>query len=792
MSDCGFPTTWRFLKKSVAPIAAIVAMIVGFGLSPNTGLAHADLVRTDPPIDGLAISSPTQITLTFSEAVTTTSPAPNVTMLNAEGASIGDNPLSILASDDPRTLVLNVPDLQRGTYTVSWEATSATDGHTLNGVYAFRVGGGLPPGLATSSDDIPAAWAVVTRWITFLGASIAAGMLLFDKVFVNNVVVAPPWQRWRARLILGGAGVALTSTIAEPLVQWIAGGESFERVVDALPDGWWWRPALLTPLIALGLAIAYPMRGRIPSTVALSGAAMALGSLLGLVMTSHAAGRADDRVAAVTANALHQWSVALWTGGIAALVVWSIIHSGEDRPGTLRLRRFSNIAIVLVVAATVTGAVNAGFVFPFASEIRADGFGVNAFEPLWSSNYGVVLLIKLAILVVPVTLAIYHRSAVAAVGQRAASLTGGIAGKMTKSLRWEYAATMIVILGGSTIALSAPPPPSVEVPLERITLVAATSDEPEPDSLIVHMTVDPGHFGENTIVVRLTNGDGVALADDSSTRVVLDFTSLDHGTFKSRVGLQPAGDNSNTFQTAGLDLSLEGWWQIDARVIQAGEVDQVASFFTLLPDPNTQGTAAAPKPDTDPEAEALFETAYRQMLSWGRVRWTERLGSGNDALVLANFAVIDGGEAGLDAYTLELVYSGGFSASSSGTPPQRPTYGSRASITIGDRGWFRTANGAWLEQPPSSFSPPSEWGAIYAGSENHRMGVRQTIDGVELQAVTFYLPEQPTRAEAWFVWWIDPSTGNVAQVAMIARMHYMVWSYSDINSDFIIESPIDD
>lgn len=792
MSDRDFMTNRRFVRSSVAWIAAIIAVIVGLGLSPPAGLAHAELLRADPPIDGLAISSPNRISLTFTEPVTTTSPAPIVTMLDEKGNAIGENPVPILESDDPRTLLLKTPDLQRGTYTVSWEVTSATDGHTLNGVYAFRVGGGLPPGLASSSDDIPAVWAVLTRWLTFLGSSLAAGLLLFGAFFVfDAAVTGNRWQHWRCRLILGGAGIALAATVAEPLVQWLVDGGSFRAVVDALPGGWWWRPAMLVPLTVLGLAITYPMRGAIPLTAVVGGAALALGSLLGLVMTSHAAGRADQHLAAIASNAFHQWAVALWTGGLAALVIWTITRSGGDHSPSLHLRKFSSTALALSAIAIATGVINTGFVFPFIARVRADGPGIDVFEPLWTSNYGIALLIKVAILLIPLALAVYHRSTVTRLGRETASLIGGLTGRMQRTVRWEVAAVAVVIVGGSTIALSAPPP-TVEAPLEQITLVAPTSNAPGPDSLLVHLTIDPADSGENTITARLTNWDGAAIAEDSMARVVLDFTSLNHGTVNAGVNLHPAGGGSNAFRTAGLDISLEGWWQIDARVMGAGASDdaQVASFFAVLPDPNTQGTDAAPKPEPDRGAEALFDTAYMQMLAWDRVRWTERLGSGNDALVLANFAVIDNGEAGPDAHRLDLAYSGGFAPSASGTPPQPPTYDSRASITIGDRGWLRATNGVWLEQPPTSYSTPSEWDSIYLGSDNHQMGIRQTIDGVELQVITFYLTEQPTRAGAWFVWWIDMSTGDVARVAMIARLHYMVWSYTDIDGDFTIEPPV--
>jgi hypothetical protein len=514
--------------------------------------------------------------------------------------------------------------------------------------------------------------------------------------------------------------------------------------------------------------------------------------LLGLAMTSHAAGRATYRWMAIASDLLHQWSVALWCGGLVALVVWAATRSENDNPPTLRLARFSTSALVLFAVAVVTGLVNAGFIFPFVDEIRRDGWSPGAFDSLWSSSYGIVLLIKILILLVPLALAIRHRSLVGQLAASAAGLVGSISARFRRTLRIEMAVVAIVILGGSTLALSAPPAPDETGTLDRITLISSTTPDPEPDSMLVHLTIDPAQTGDNSLSVRLTNWDGSDIARTPAPRVALDFTSLSHGTVNEGVNLQPATDGSGTFVVNGMNLSLDGWWQIDARIMRDDVGDQRAIFYSLLPDPNTQGFDAAPKPKSDPEAQALFDQAYGQMLEWERARWTENLGSGRDVLVRGRFAVIEGGQSEPSAYSLDVVYSAGFEPLANGDPPKPPTFDSRSSITIGDQGWLRTANGEWLEEPPTNFATPSEWDSIYSGAANFRMGISQSINGAEVQVVTFYLPEQPTQTEAWLSWWIDTSTGDVVQIAMIARQHYMIWHYTDINGDVTIEPPATD
>lgn len=796
-----------------ARLILVTALLLLVGLTianpPHPTMAHATLDTTDPPVDGLVVTSPETITMSFTEDVAT-SPAPVIRLLDAEGNAIPDDSINVSPAPDPRTIVVTIPELDRGAWTVSWTVTSATDGHTLSGAWAFRVGGGLPPGLATTADESPPAWAVALRWLTFLGASAAAGVLLFPYLFSGRQSSAEPTSEeypepattpmpgaanpiGPSRLVvtfaLGAVIVALLATLAEPVVLWLTNRSiSLGDHVGSLPDAWLWRPAALIPaVIVLAAMLLVPaLRSTLVATLV---ATISLASILGLVLTSHAAGREDQRLLAVASNALHQWSVALWTGGLAALILWSLNRPGSPTRPALRIRLVSTTALILFVIAVVSGAVNTGFIFPIVANIQESGFNVDAFSELWNSRYGITLLIKIAILVIPFALAIYHRDRVARIAQVSGAAITKLTGAIRATLRWELAAVALVIAGGSTIALSTPPSKSIGNAVDSITLIAPTSPQPEPDSLLAHLTIDPAQAGDNELTVRVTDWNGAPIPAEPAPRVTLSFTSLDHGTSNPGVALEPVQDAPATFTTTGLNLSLEGWWDITASISRSGQQNASAHFHVLLPDPNTQGFDAPPAPESDPEAEALFDKAYARMLSWQSVRWSEHIGSGSDVLVIGNFAVIDGGETDPNAYSLDVVFSGSFSPTSSGAPPPPPTFDSRSSITIGDQGWLRTTDGVWLEEPPTRFSTPAEWDNMYAGSTNFRLGLTQEIDGIEAQVITFYLPEQTSQSEAWFAWWIDPATGDVLRVAMTARLHYMTWTYTDIDEPFTIEPP---
>lgn len=743
--------------------------------------AHADLVRAEPAIDGLVAAAPAQLRLVFSEEVYVGEGSPSVQLLNEQGEGQGTSLVgSGVLPDRPREVLVNIGGLDPGTYTVVWSVRSATDGHTLGGTYAFRVGGGVPPGAATVAGETPAPWAVALRWLTFLGTALAAGGFLFGRIVLRGMVSPSDWSVRRSRLILGGIAVALLATLAEPVLQTIFPPEgvegSLEQMVRGLPTGWWLRPIALGPLLLLAVVLAVPLRGQTPRVVAWVGLALSLVALLGLALTSHAAGRESWRSVALVANVLHQWSTALWVGGLAHLALWwpsrrDVPHTGheplpdEAAPPTSPVRRFSAIALVLVAVALVTGVINAGFVVPTIAGAWTGILNAEVVLPappdLWASGYSIVLLIKLAVLLIPLALAVYNR----------AELRRGLttlAGTLRRSVRIEAIAVLAVVLGGSILALLAPPVES-RGELTEVRLVArATSADGQPAAL-VHLAVDPARSGRNLIGVRLTDDAGAPLASSPDRAVSLTLTSLSHPPARQTSTATAVESVPAAYAVEGLDLSLEGWWRIDVALGEPGQAPVTAPFYLLLPDPNIHGSDAPPDPPSDPAALALFERGLDTMTAWRSVRWTQWLGSGQDVLVRADLAVTTDAQG----------HGTGFSLESE----------NYTSVTVGERQFLRRQGGGWLEQPANKITPPREWRATYEGATNIQLGATETINGEPAQVVTFYSPEKQGQSEAWFAWWVGQETGTIYRITMVARLHYMVEEYRDINAPFEITPP---
>jgi copper resistance protein C len=103
--------------------------------APPPAGAHAFLAKASPPVGGLIPAAPTELTLRFTENV-----EPlfcSIRLLSAAGAAV---PVpAAKGADNGQTLVVVLPKLPPGTYTVIWHVTSV-DTHKTEGRYQFTIG----------------------------------------------------------------------------------------------------------------------------------------------------------------------------------------------------------------------------------------------------------------------------------------------------------------------------------------------------------------------------------------------------------------------------------------------------------------------------------------------------------------------------------------------------------------------------------------------------------------------------------------------------------------------------
>ncbi|WP_246176589.1 copper homeostasis periplasmic binding protein CopC [Pandoraea soli] len=121
---------YHMKMRSRLLLAPIAAMAI---LSSNVW-AHAHL-KAASPADKASVSSPSELDLTFSEALTLKFSGATLTGPDQKEVNLGD----AMLMDGGKMLMIGVPGkLAPGAYKVNWRALSV-DGHKTSGTYTFTV-----------------------------------------------------------------------------------------------------------------------------------------------------------------------------------------------------------------------------------------------------------------------------------------------------------------------------------------------------------------------------------------------------------------------------------------------------------------------------------------------------------------------------------------------------------------------------------------------------------------------------------------------------------------------------
>ena len=125
------------LKIVMKRIAVFVTGLVMLSLLFQTNLvmAHATLVKSDPPRRASLSSPPKHIQLWFNEKIEGS--YASVTVLDSNKNSITENSPEVVL-DDPKSVILNLPQIEPGRYTVQYRVMSV-DGHVIESSFDFSV-----------------------------------------------------------------------------------------------------------------------------------------------------------------------------------------------------------------------------------------------------------------------------------------------------------------------------------------------------------------------------------------------------------------------------------------------------------------------------------------------------------------------------------------------------------------------------------------------------------------------------------------------------------------------------
>jgi methionine-rich copper-binding protein CopC len=115
----------------------ILALAAVLGLfSPGAAFAHAMLVKALPAVGGQVAASPSEIRITYSEAIELR--FSGIEVKTASGAAVATGAASIDPKDRATLVVPMQAPLAPGSYKVTWHVVSV-DTHKTTGSFSFEV-----------------------------------------------------------------------------------------------------------------------------------------------------------------------------------------------------------------------------------------------------------------------------------------------------------------------------------------------------------------------------------------------------------------------------------------------------------------------------------------------------------------------------------------------------------------------------------------------------------------------------------------------------------------------------
>lgn len=110
-------------------------MMLSFLFPINSAVAHATLVKSDPPRRASLSAPPKQIQLWFNEKIEAS--YASVTVVDKDKKLVTENSPEVVA-EDPKSVVLNLPEIDSGRYIVKYRVMSV-DGHVIESSYDFSI-----------------------------------------------------------------------------------------------------------------------------------------------------------------------------------------------------------------------------------------------------------------------------------------------------------------------------------------------------------------------------------------------------------------------------------------------------------------------------------------------------------------------------------------------------------------------------------------------------------------------------------------------------------------------------
>ncbi len=519
------------LAATIAIVVCVVSVLLALA-SPAS--AHAVVVSTNPTDGQVLPQSPETVQIQFNEGVSIA--LGGLTVLNSDGEVVSDGQGTLSAGGE--LLSTTVPaDLADGTYVANYRAVS-DDGHPISGAIVFGIGDGTTIDdtvrdlAATTSAGLEAASAIA-RFVTYLGALLAAGL----AVFVAFVHDQRDDRRRLDRLTRIAVGVGAIGTAAWIVFQAaVSTSDGLGSVLDpstlttTLADGLGWQAALTFIGLAAVFAAVNVSRQIVAQSLAFYGL---LAVAFSFIFWGHAR-QAPNAVVAQASIFVHVAAGSVWFGGLVALAITLVGRrqarrggrgrEAADRPDESGLALSTAEVVVrfsTVAAWTAVALVVAGLVLTWQE--------VGSIDSLVSTDYGRLVAAKMAVVVVVLTLASFNRvrlvrdvaragiaASAAGPGPSAAASSSDPASgparsdqapdevrswaRLSRIVGVEGALLVVAFAFTSVLVSVTPARTTIDQPIVNLTITQ--------DDLLVNLVVLPAQTGRNSLHIQYSDEAG--------------------------------------------------------------------------------------------------------------------------------------------------------------------------------------------------------------------------------------------------------------------------------------------
>lgn len=489
----------------------------------------------------------------------------------SEGIEIGFSELEVLNSkgedidlgdtayyENERSLIVTVPPLSEGIYTVKSKVLSSVDGHLVPDAFVFSVGD-----VVLSDTEIgfegelifyPEAGAKFPGLVgqtIFLG-SIIASLLLWEFLRIGHGKGTDPAHRHYYRRLMSLLGVGIVAVFVSNILllaihMWRLEASSLDVIQTSWGTTWIIRMSITVVLLGAWFALERSGRLHVRGQMFMLGASLVL--IGTTTMMGH--GAASELPQATVLDYIHNLVSAVWIGGVIFLAFVLVPALGRmdadlrERWDLAAIPRFTAVAAASIVVVVVTG--------PLLMYLLESNIGT-----VTESTYGKLIIVKILLASAMVAIGGYHRKM-----QRQAESGSPIHKRFRRALRVEAGLGVAILLVVAILTNSTLPAGEIHQ-AQAHQEAAGLSVIEFSENVRFEVDMMPFSTGVNRITVKPTGLEGLPLSDVRSLKVKTSNPGAGVAPIEVPVevvpeGAVPAYRGETTF-------GFSGAWQVEIEV----------------------------------------------------------------------------------------------------------------------------------------------------------------------------------------------------------------------------------